>query len=72
MAKIVEYDKAKKIGKLWASTEKVEQRLKICDSCEHKVTILKKSLKVDCCNECGCVLKAKAPFEHFKCPIGKW
>jgi uncharacterized paraquat-inducible protein A len=41
-----------------------EQRLKICESCEHYTTTLKKPR----CKICGCFLKYKTSLKDQSCP----
>lgn len=43
-----------------------EERLKICDQCEH---FDKSTTK---CKKCGCFMFAKTMFMSAYCPIGKW
>ena len=57
---------AAQTGILFASDEKVEERLKICEACE----FLDKSIYR--CLRCGCMMKFKAKTEVAKCPINKW
>ena len=49
-----------------ASSETIEERLKVCHSCDK----LNKELGV--CKECGCIVKLKTRFAAVNCPIGKW
>ena len=42
-----------------------EQRLSICNSCEHM-------LFTGNCSKCGCFMRTKSWMVHQKCPIGKW
>lgn len=51
------------------NTELVKKRLKICNTCEHKVQLTK---NVSFCNMCWCELKAKASVEDEKCLMNKW
>jgi len=43
-----------------------DDRLNICNSCEHSM----KSINV--CSKCGCFLPAKTKLARSGCPIGKW
>ena len=47
-----------------ASVELKNQRLAICDTCEHK--------RNDGCTECSCLLVVRTAYEESFCPIGKW
>lgn len=47
-----------------ASDELKQQRLDVCNSCEHKVN--------DGCNECSCLLVVRTAYKESFCPIGKW
>lgn len=44
---------------------KRNERLDICNSCEHKS-------KIGVCKLCGCLLKSKTTYTKASCPIGKW
>ena len=65
MAKIID-------PRIWASTELVEKRKKICDECEHKKYILHNSLQLEQCGECKCLLKPKRAVVQIERPLGKW
>lgn len=43
-----------------------DERLTICNSCEHYI---KKTTK---CEKCGCFMEYKTLFLNSECPIGKW
>lgn len=43
-----------------------QQRLKICESCEHFVK------QYSSCTQCGCYMPAKATFAKTSCPVGLW
>ena len=45
-----------------------KQRLDVCNTCEHKTTML----GMDCCGLCHCPLLAKTKSPNSKCPCGKW
>lgn len=47
-----------------ADTNIVEDRLEICNNCEH--------FKKNMCLKCGCILSFKTRLKHSNCPIGKW
>lgn len=49
-----------------ASEETIEERLRICQSCDR----LNKSLGI--CRECGCIVKLKTRFQSVNCPLEKW
>lgn len=49
-----------------ASSEIVEERLKVCQNCDR----LNESLGI--CKECGCIVKLKTKFAAVECPLGKW
>lgn len=46
-----------------------KKRIAICNKCESKVTI---ALIGDICDECGCVLEAKARVKDEQCKLNKW
>ena len=43
-----------------------EERIKICESCEHYDSESKR------CSECGCFVHIKAGWASEKCPLDKW
>lgn len=43
-----------------------ENRLNICNSCEHLFK------PTSSCKKCGCFMIAKTSLKHARCPIGKW
>lgn len=45
------------------------ERLKICNKCEHRKHI--KGLG-DICTQCGCVIKSKVKVDSEKCVDNKW
>jgi hypothetical protein len=47
-----------------ASNEVKQQRIDVCNSCEHKVN--------DGCKECSCLLVVRTAYKESFCPIGKW
>lgn len=49
-----------------ANPETIEERLKICQSCDK----LNKALGI--CKECGCIVNLKTRFAVAQCPIDKW
>jgi hypothetical protein len=57
---------AKNIKHILAPDDIKENRLKICNACEHRI----QSLNV--CNKCGCFLLGKTKLAKSHCPIGKW
>lgn len=64
------------IVKAWAAymnpteeqEKKAEQRLEICNSCEHKG----ENLMGYVCSLCGCPFKSKVFGDDGGCPEGKW
>lgn len=46
-----------------------KKRIAVCNKCNSKVHI---DILGDICNECGCVLAAKARVEDEKCELNKW
>jgi hypothetical protein len=55
---------AKETGKIKASPELVEKRLKICGFCEHYNGIT--------CKSCGCIMDIKTALHAAKCPLDRW
>lgn len=53
-----------KTGKIKATKETIEHRVKICKACRH--------LAGARCNVCGCFVSLKAGLKAEKCPIKKW
>ena len=51
--------------------EIAETRLNICLPCDSNSTKGKINI-TSTCNDCGCILKAKAAGEHTACPQKKW
>jgi uncharacterized paraquat-inducible protein A len=49
------------------SPKEFEERLNICNDCEHK-----EGDKVPKCGKCGCYLIVKARMKTTACPINKW
>jgi hypothetical protein len=48
------------------SKEVLEERLAICQSCEHFIKLTKQ------CKKCGCFMRLKGALPHSECPVGKW
>ena len=46
--------------------EQADDRMTICNQCEH----LEQKKKV--CNVCGCFMEFKTKIPTAKCPLGKW
>jgi len=44
----------------------LEERLAICQSCEHFIKLTKQ------CKKCGCFMRLKGALPHSECPVGKW
>ena len=56
--------------RLFNKNEKLaKKRISICNKCKSKVRI---ELIGDICDECGCVLEAKARVQDEKCELNKW
>jgi uncharacterized paraquat-inducible protein A len=50
------------------SQEKIQERYKICNACEHiKISIIGAK-----CGACGCPLKSKLALKISTCPKDKW
>jgi hypothetical protein len=48
--------------------DNLENRAKICRTCEHK----KQVVEVDVCEKCGCILVLKTKLKSSTCPINRW
>lgn len=56
--------------RLFNKNEKLaKKRISICNKCKSKVHV---ELIGDICDECGCVLEAKARVKDEKCELNKW
>ncbi len=55
-------------GKPMLSRQETDDRLAICQSCEHKSV----HKVLDLCNLCGCLLKFKSKLPTERCPLRKW
>ncbi len=53
-------------GEIRSPAHVYEQRINICSKCPHF------NHSKWQCNECGCLIKAKARFVAAVCPIAKW
>jgi hypothetical protein len=51
---------------VYSTEEEQEQRLNICNYCEHFFKPIKQ------CKKCGCIMSAKVSLKNASCPIGKW
>jgi len=51
---------------LLASTADAEQRLAICDACEHYRNRFKQ------CSICNCIMPLKVRFQNTSCPDQRW
>lgn len=51
---------------LIATTATRDQRLSICQDCEHLLKL------TNTCKKCGCFMTLKTCLSAAKCPIGKW
>lgn len=59
--------KAQEIDEATRAPEEIRnQRLSICESCEHLFK------PTSSCKKCGCFMKLKTWIGPAKCPIGKW
>jgi hypothetical protein len=54
----------KNLGRV--ETEIAEERMAICDGCEHLIQATKT------CKKCGCFMAAKTKLPNASCPVGKW
>lgn len=55
-------------GKIFSCDDVIERRMKICDSCEHKML----TASMPRCSLCGCNLVVKTKLGATSCPIKKW
>ena len=51
---------------LLANEKTTEQRLGICNRCEHYVHMIK------LCKKCGCIMPLKTKIQSANCPLKKW
>ena len=49
-----------------ASKEAREQRMNICNFCQHFITLTNQ------CSKCGCIMPLKTKLANAMCPLGKW
>lgn len=49
-----------------ATPELKQERIDICNSCEHLIKVTSQ------CSKCGCFVHAKASLFVTKCPLNKW
>jgi len=62
-----------KDGRVLATNEVVETRLKVCEGCPKLKTKTYDDGRVWIgCLVCGCGYKRKVSFHGSKCPLGKW
>lgn len=54
------------LSKYFLSEEKQQERLIICNSCEHKIEL------TNTCGKCMCYLPWKVNLAPASCPIDKW
>ena len=54
---------------LMSAPEVVQQRLTICNTCEHRVL---DTNNIPTCNLCGCNITMMATINFKTCPIGLW
>ena len=57
-------------SKILVTTEEVEKRLAICNTCPNKKE--EYLTKIILCDLCGCVISLKTKINGQKCPINKW
>lgn len=57
---------AKSINKFIASSDVVDKRMIICNSCPQLIPITTN------CKECGCFMNIKTKLLTATCPLGKW
>ena len=50
---------------MFVSEEIQQQRIKICENCEHYT-------KLNFCSRCNCFMPVKTRLPYKKCPIDKW
>jgi translation initiation factor 2 gamma subunit (eIF-2gamma) len=56
-----------KLDTIWTRRKDIsEERLKICNQCEHFQHNNSK------CKKCGCFMNYKTMLPYVDCPIGKW
>lgn len=53
---------------MFATKEKIVQRLEKCTSCEHKAFLT----FVPVCAKCRCPIASKAKLDSSTCPMNKW
>lgn len=51
-----------------SSTEELNSRTNICVNCPNMI----KTLGVERCNECGCLIFLKSRLKSQECPLGNW
>lgn len=54
------------MSKYILSEEKSQERMSICNACEHKIEI------TNMCGKCGCYLPWKVNLAPAMCPVLKW
>lgn len=56
-----------KLDTIWTRRKAIaDDRLVICNTCEHYDKTSKK------CKKCGCFMEYKAMLPYVDCPMGKW
>ena len=56
-----------KLDTIWTRRKAIaDDRLNICNTCEHYDKPIKK------CKKCGCFMEYKAMLPYVDCPVGKW
>jgi hypothetical protein len=53
---------------MFVTRDEYQNRLTICESCNHKQT----TLNINVCGLCGCVIRTKASVSNQSCPDNKW
>ena len=49
-----------------ASKEIRDERLRICNLCQHFISVTKQ------CSKCGCIMPLKTKLSNAMCPLNKW
>ena len=60
------HDAVESIEHLKCSKDVKDERMAICESCEHLIKTTKQ------CRKCGCFMEIKTHLASVSCPIGKW
>lgn len=57
---------------IFCSNEKRNNRLKICNECEHKTNKWLMIFNEESCSICKCSIPKKSRLTKAKCPLNKW